>query len=196
MDARCLPRRKTLSRRVYACPVSAATNGDNVLGYVVHASVAVSVAVLVAGCLHADSERTTASPPPPADVECEAEEVEDTGRIPPGCSPEAVYRIKASAICDSPGAGVPVRRSMLLPRFDVMVNQLRALEPPQSLRARVRGWLGALDEAVRHLKRARAAESAGRAQVVRAELQLFTNLNIRAQFRAEGLDIEGCAETE
>ncbi len=184
-----------MSRRVYA-PCRNCYEWSGVIRHASLVSLAAGSALLLAGCLHDGEESVT---PPPAAItaaDCEAEEVAEAGQIPPGCSPEAVYRIKAGAICLRPGAGVPVRRSMLLPRFDVMVEQLHALEPPPSLRKPVRGWLAALDEALRHLKRARAARAAARPQVERAELQLFTNLNIRAQFRAEGLDIEGCAETE
>jgi len=113
-----------------------------------------------------------------------------------GCSRATIYRSRASTICEVPGAGKPVPRNLLLPRFDLMVNELRALEPPPSLAPRVAAWLATLDAARGHLQRARRATRRRQPEIARSELAQFTNLNIRAQFRADALGIEGCAETE
>ena len=108
------------------------------------------------------------------------------------------YRQAVGDICLTGGPPLPPNapHTSLLPRFDGMVAALHAVEPPKMVRSSAAYWLSALDEAVKHLRRARAADAERRATEVRLELETFIVWKRRAEARAETLEIEGCAEPE
>jgi hypothetical protein len=108
------------------------------------------------------------------------------------------YRSAVTDICLTGGPPTPPNapQTSLLPRFDGMVAALHAVQPPRVVRRSAAYWLSALDEAVRHLRRARRAEAAGRDTDERLELETFIVWRRRAEVRAEALEIEGCGEPE